>query len=152
MSLPEHDDATPFDVSVAEIERQFALMLGAARRTFKDAALAVHPSLQPLGFTVLMILHRAGETPQSSVAEELQVDKALLSRTVSQLEALGLVLRRSNPSDGRAQLLGLTADGRVRFDQAHSTKRSRLRDRLESWSPVELRNLSELLHKLNERD
>ena len=152
MSHPEHDGGASLDASVAEVERQFALMLGAARRTFKDAALAVHPSLQPLGFTILMTLHRGGETPQGSVAEQLQVDKALLSRTVSQLEALGLVLRRTDPSDGRAQLLDLTSEGRVRFDGAHSAKRSKLRERLESWSPVELHNLAELLHKLNERD
>ncbi|MDN3903253.1 MarR family winged helix-turn-helix transcriptional regulator [Arthrobacter sp. YD2] len=138
--------------SIDEVERQFAHMLAAARRTFKESALAVHPSLQPLGFTVLMTLYQGAECQQGAVAETLQVDKALLSRTVSQLESLGLVCRRSDPADGRAQLLTLTAEGRARFESAHSAKRSRLRDRLETWHPDEVDRLAELLNKLNERD
>nr|WP_231713174.1 MarR family transcriptional regulator [Arthrobacter sp. zg-Y769] len=99
-----------------------------------------------------MTLYPGGERQQGSVAEALQVDKALLSRTVSQLETLGLVVRRADPSDGRAQLLDLTAEGRVRFEGVHTAKQSPLRDRLRDWSPAELRNLSDLLHKLTERD
>ena len=141
-----------FDSSILEVERQFSMMLAFARRTFKDAAAAVHPALQPLGFTVLMTLYRCGECPQGSVAETLQVDKAVVSRTVSQLESLGLVVRRADPSDGRVQLLDLTPEGRVRFEGAHAHKRSRLRERLGNWTPAELQSLSELLNKLNERD
>lgn len=138
--------------SIEEVERQFAHMLASARRTFKESALAVHPSLQPLGFTVLMTLYQGSECQQGAVAETLQVDKALLSRTVSQLEALGLVCRRSDPADGRAQLLTLTAEGRARFESAHTAKRSRIRGRLETWHPDEVGRLAELLSKLNERD
>ena len=150
MSTPEPRQ-TAFEDSVSEVERQFSLMLAAARRTFKESACAVHPSLQPLGFTVMMTLYQGTECQQGTVAEALQVDKALLSRTVSQLEALGLVVRRSDPSDGRAQLLDLTPEGRVRFEAAHMDKRSRLRGRLESWHPDEVARLAELLNKLNER-
>ncbi|WP_194265926.1 MarR family winged helix-turn-helix transcriptional regulator [Arthrobacter yangruifuii] len=146
----EFEDTT-FESAVGEVEHQFSVMLAAARRSVKTAAVAVHPALQPLGFTVLMTLHRGGECQQGSVAEALQVDKALLSRTVSQLEALGLVVRRTDPSDGRVQLLDLTAEGRARFEGAHTAKRTRLRERLGNWTPAELRNLSDLLHKLNER-
>ncbi|MCC9173875.1 MarR family winged helix-turn-helix transcriptional regulator [Arthrobacter sp. zg-Y179] len=145
-------DSITFESAVLEVEHEFSMMLAAARGTFKDAAAAVHPGLQPLGFTVLMTLYRGGECPQGSVAEALQVDKALLSRTVSQLETLGLVVRRANPSDGRVQLLALTQEGRVRFENAHSAKRALLRDRLGSWTRTELRNLTDLLKKLNERD
>ena len=153
MAMPAAGDTggDALEASVSEVERQFSLMLAAARRTFKESACAVHPSLQPLGFTVMMTLYQGTQCPQAAVAEALQVDKALLSRTVSQLEALGLVLRRSDPSDGRAQLLELTAEGRNRFEAAHSDKRSRLRGRLETWHPDEVERLAELLTKLNER-
>ncbi|MCQ1999993.1 MarR family winged helix-turn-helix transcriptional regulator [Arthrobacter zhaoxinii] len=154
MATPTAGDSEniTFESSVLEVEHQFSMMLAAARRSVKHAAAAVHPALQPLGFTVLMTLYRGGECQQGSVVETLHVDKALLSRTVSQLEALGLVVRRTDPADGRVQLLDLTAEGRARFEGANTTKRSKLRARLRSWTPAELRNLSDLLHKLNERD
>ena len=152
MTTPAESAGATHQSSVAEVERQFAHMLAAARRTFKESALAVHPSLQPLGFTVMMTLYQGTECQQGAVAETLQVDKALLSRTVSQLEALGLVCRRADPSDGRAQLLDLTPEGRARFESSHSAKRSRLRTRLESWHTDEVERLAELLNKLNERD
>ncbi|MCC9144453.1 MULTISPECIES: MarR family winged helix-turn-helix transcriptional regulator [unclassified Arthrobacter] len=154
MTAPVAGDAGDgtFESSVLEVEREFSVTLAAARRIFKDCATAVHPALQPLGFSVLMTLYRTGECQQGAVAEALQVDKALLSRTVTQLETLGLAARRADPSDGRAQLLDLTPEGRVRFEGVHSAKRSRLREQLGSWTPAELRNLSKLLNKLNERD
>ncbi len=139
------------EASISEVERQFSHMLAAARRTFKEAACVVHPSLQPLGFTVMMTLYQAGECQQGTVAETLQVDKALLSRTVSQLEGLGLVCRRADPSDGRAQLLDLTEEGRTRFESSHSAKRDRLRNRLKGWNHAEVQQLADLLNKLNER-
>ncbi|MCC3278501.1 MarR family winged helix-turn-helix transcriptional regulator [Arthrobacter sp. zg-Y40] len=153
MTTPAAEEAAEatMESSIAAVERQFAHMLTATRRTFKDAALAVHPSLQPLGFTVMMTLYQGTECQQGAVAEALQVDKALLSRTVSQLEALGLVCRRADPSDGRAQLLDLTPEGRARFESSHSTKRSRLRGRLETWDPAEVQQLADLLTKLNGR-
>ena len=151
MTTPSAGQSVTGKSAIEEVERQFAHMLAAARRTFKESALAVHPSLQPLGFTVMMTLYQGTECQQGAVAESLQVDKALLSRTVSQLESLGLVCRRADPSDGRAQLLDLTPEGRARFETAHTAKRSRLRDRLETWHPDEVERLSELLNKLNER-
>ena len=143
--------AATLKASIAEVERQFAHMLAVARRTFKEAACMVHPSLQPLGFTVMTTLFQGGECQQGAVAETLQVDKALLSRTVTQLEGLGLVCRRSDPSDGRAQLLALSEEGRARLEASHSAKSSHLRSRLESWDPDEVQQLAVLLGRLNER-
>ena len=59
MATPAAEEAADLTTMspIAEVERQFAHMLTATQRTFEDAALAVQPSLQPLGFTVMMTLN-----------------------------------------------------------------------------------------------
>lgn len=50
---------------------------------------------------------------QNVIAEVVGVDTAALARSVDQLQALGLVERRLDPSDGRARTLHLTERGRT---------------------------------------
>jgi len=54
---------------------------------------------------VLSLLAREGEQRLGAVATHLEVDPSVASRQVAALEQLGLVLRRSDPADRRAQLL-----------------------------------------------
>jgi DNA-binding MarR family transcriptional regulator len=75
--------------------------------------------LRPLGLTfaryeVLMVLSfsRNGALPLGKVGERLQVNAASVTNAVDRLEADGLVIRRSNPDDGRGTLAVLTAVGR----------------------------------------
>jgi DNA-binding MarR family transcriptional regulator len=75
--------------------------------------------LRPLGLTfaryeVLMLLSfsQKGTLPLGKIGERLQVNAASVTNAVDRLEADGLVVRRSNPDDGRGTLARLTAAGR----------------------------------------
>src|ERR1700728_3483255 len=75
--------------------------------------------LRPLELTfarseVLMLLSfsRQGALPLGKIGERLQVNAASVTNAVDRLEADGLVIRRSNPDDGRGTLARLTAAGR----------------------------------------
>jgi DNA-binding MarR family transcriptional regulator len=77
--------------------------------------------LRPLGLTfaryeVLMLLSfsRQGILPLGKIGERLQVNAASVTNAVDRLEADGLVVRRSNPDDGRGTLACLTPAGRQR--------------------------------------
>jgi len=65
-------------------------------------------------FEVLRLLafSRRGELPVGKIGERLQVHPASVTNAVQRLEEAGLVVRRTNPDDGRGVLAGITAVGR----------------------------------------
>jgi DNA-binding MarR family transcriptional regulator len=76
--------------------------------------------LRPLDLTfaryeVLMLLSFSthGCLPLGKIGERLQVNAASVTNAVNRLEGQALVIRRSNPSDGRGTLAELTAGGRT---------------------------------------
>ncbi len=75
--------------------------------------------LRPFGLTfaryeVLMLLSfsRQDALPLGKIGERLQVNAASVTNAVDRLEAEGLVVRQSDPDDGRITLARLTSPGR----------------------------------------
>ena len=69
--------------------------------------------VQPLGLTqaqwrALAKLSREGDLRQSQLADELEIKPMTVTRLVDRLEEAGLVERRTDPRDRRAQRLHLT--------------------------------------------
>ncbi len=148
---PSADAADPaLGQAISDVERQFGIMAVKARNNLRNRAASIHPELQPMGFKVLTILSRSGPIQQVALAHEVDVDKAVMSRAVKQLETLGLVTRTADPSDGRAHLVAMTAGGRARFDATQSQARRILHDRLSAWDAGEVRRFADLLDRLNE--
>lgn len=143
------DDAEMSEL-IDAVEHEFATMFVNARNSIRARAVAIHPELPPMGFKVLTILSRSGPRQQGCLAEEMEVDKAMMSRTIKQLHQLGLVTRSMDPSDGRAQLVSMTEEARLRFDANLANARRVLHDRLAEWDPGEVRRFTDLLAKLNE--
>ena len=123
-----------------------------ARMAICKRATSIHPDLQPLGFKVLSILVREQAQQQVVLAEELEVDKATMSRTIKQLECQGLVNRVPDPADGRAMLVSITESARAGFAAAGSRSRAMLIQRLSTWEPSEIKRFSVLLGRLNVSD
>jgi DNA-binding MarR family transcriptional regulator len=79
--------------------------------------------LRPSGLTFarfevlrLLAFSRRGSLPVGKVGERLQVHPASVTNAVQRLEADGLVLRRTNPGDGRSVLAEITPAGRRLVD------------------------------------
>lgn len=135
---------------IDEVEGQFATMFVNARNSLRARAAAIDPCLSPMGYKVLAIIWRDGPRQQGCVAEEMEVDKALMSRTIKQLEQFGLVERSIDPSDGRALLVSMSEQARDRFAKTVSRARRVLHDRLADWDLDEVRRFTDLMAKLNE--
>lgn len=135
---------------IGEVEKQFGTMVIKARTSIRNRAAAIHPDLQPLGFKVLTVLAQSGPMQQVALADEVQTDKAMMSRTIKQLEGLGMVTRTADPSDGRAMLVAMTPEARSRYDSTLSQARRLLFDRLSTWDIGEVRRFADLLARLNE--
>jgi DNA-binding MarR family transcriptional regulator len=79
--------------------------------------------LRPHGLTFarfevlrLLAFSRRGSLPVGKVGERLQVHPASVTNAVQRLEADGLVVRRTNPVDGRGVLADITPAGRRLVD------------------------------------
>ncbi len=69
-----------------------------------------HMSKHGIGFPeqqVLMLLKAHGPSNQEALANDLQIDKGSITRTVAKLEGKGLVVREVNPQNKREKLVSL---------------------------------------------
>src|SRR4051794_367603 len=93
------------------------------RRAAKRAADAFSAALVPLGiegrhFGVLLNLEQAGPLNQRQLAGRTGSDKSTMTRTIDELAARGLVVRRATEADRRVNVVELTDAGRARFAEA----------------------------------
>jgi DNA-binding MarR family transcriptional regulator len=99
----------------ADLEGDLGWMLGVVFRAYikaSDHALRDLPG-GPRGYQVLTAA--AGEPPrnQGAIAEELGIDRTVLTYLIDDLEKLGLVARHPDPADRRSRLVVATDEGRA---------------------------------------
>ncbi len=96
-------------------EPDTVILLAAAYRVLIDrlqAAMAeAGLEMRPAWGFVIRALHDQ-PLPLARLAELLDVTKQAAQQTVDDMQTAGLVVRESDPADGRRKLLALTADGR----------------------------------------
>lgn len=135
---------------IDEVERQFAILVRQARHSLRRRSAEVHPDLTTMGYKVAAVLSREEPLTQGRIVDELDSDKATVSRTVKQLEELALVERSPDPTDRRSWLLRLTAEARERVQASTSSERKLLHSRLANWDIASLEEFISLLSRLNE--
>lgn len=134
--------------AVHALEGSFAELMTVFRQYMARAAEAVSPGLLPATFKALSTISRTGPVTLSELTERLTVDKGFLSRSISELEALGLVTRTADPADRRSRLIAVTDEGERRLAVARAPHEGRLFTVLEDWSIDDIRHLTTLLHAL----
>jgi len=83
-----------------------------ARRIRRETGLRTAPlGINPHQARALRVIGDAGPVRPSEVAERLGIMARSATDSVSGLVTAGLVERRTDPADGRAQLLALSASG-----------------------------------------
>lgn len=98
---------------------------------------------------VLFRLHEQGRMRPSALADALHLDLSSISRQVAALEREGWVSRERDPADSRAALLELTGSGADVLQRVRTARVAQLRRLLPGWSPGELADLADTLHRLN---
>lgn len=139
-----------WSAAVSEVEDSLRRLTESVRASMRDAAKGVDPALSLFGLKILQLLKRAGPTQSGVVAEQLMVDKSVISRFSRQLEELGLIEVQPDPKDGRARLLALTPAAEERV-LAVQTGIMLDHDVLNSWSEAELRQFAGYLSRLSKR-
>jgi MarR family transcriptional regulator for hemolysin len=101
---------------VARLRRAYTHTLLLAGRQYRRAANVVterYGLSDATGLPLLLIGRHEGEPRQNALADAVGIEGASLVRLLDQLCAAGLVLRKEDPTDRRAKVLSLTAEGRA---------------------------------------
>ena len=134
--------------AVRVLEAEFGELINRFRKIIGENAERVSPGMLPGAYKVFTTIVRRESITLSALAEALMADKGQISRTVRELEQLGLIERTPDPEDGRSSLLSPTAFGLERLAQARAPQEGTLLNALEEWPLEDIRNLSRLLHAL----
>ncbi|SUA71200.1 transcriptional regulator [Paenibacillus polymyxa] len=98
---------------------------------------------------LLCKLYQVEEISQTLLQKEVGIDAAAVTRHLKQLEATGMVTRRTKPEDNRVTLVSLTDYGRVRiviFKQERSQFVAQL---LQSFDETQRHQLADMLQVMN---
>ena len=144
----ETETETEREEAIRAVEAEFAELITRFRTLILRNAQRISPGMLPAAYKVFTTIVRHGPVTASAIAERLLIDKGQLSRTVRELEELGLIARTPDPSDGRAHLLEATEEGRRRLHEARAPQESSLMHALEQWQIEDVRRLATLLHAL----
>jgi DNA-binding MarR family transcriptional regulator len=148
MTMSEKSSDGERTEAVRALEAQFSDLIGQFRRVISENAHRVSPGLLPGAYKVFTTIARHETVTQATLADHLLLDKGQLSRTVRELEALGLITRSPDPADGRSSLLSPTEYGLERLAAARAPQEGVLVRALESWDVSDIDNLRRLLQAL----
>lgn len=136
------------DRAVTRVEHELGRLIARIRVGLREAAVTVHPELQPLGYQVLTSIETGKATSAGAIIERLHTDKSAVSRQVRQLEQWGLVESVRDPQDRRARVLVATDLAKERIALARSRYEERIGERLRHWSADDLEHFADLLSQI----
>ncbi|MDP3893643.1 MarR family winged helix-turn-helix transcriptional regulator [Nocardioides sp.] len=131
-----------------EIEQQLFTLL---RRTF-----AIHVStasgeyeLERSAYGILCLIDDNGPQRLGQIAQAFNLDPSTITRQVQAVVKLGLADKVGDPSDRRATLLSLTAEGRDAVVRARAHRRKMLDLIMSDWSLEERETFARALRRFN---
>lgn len=104
--------------------------------------------VSPSRLRLLQQLYHHEEISQTALQKELQIDSAAITRQLKQLEAEGIITRRTNPEDNRITLVQLSGLGRKRIVHHLEEKARFLKHILQDFTPEEQQQLAGMLTRL----
>jgi DNA-binding MarR family transcriptional regulator len=110
----------------APLDEDLGWMLGVVLRAYAKAsehALADLPG-GPRGYQVLTAACADVPRNQGTIAEDLGMDRTVMTYLIDDLERRNLVVRRPDPADRRSRLITATAAGRVAWESRRTALRA----------------------------
>ena len=127
---------------------QTLFRLGGSRRIHQQQSAAAGVSLSPQALRVLELTVEAGTTTPGQLAHRLDLDPAVVTRLLRQLEDSGLVTRTRSPEDGRVSTVEPTEEGFDAFGRVREVIWAQVRRALADWPGDDVAALAGLLGRL----
>ena len=140
--------------SAATTAREVKVVVSRLRRRIQ--ALAFTDDLSGSQAAVLSRLHKEGPSSSSVLAGAESVSHQAIGAILTVLQARGFIQRTPDPTDGRRQLIALTAAGAARVEHTSSEREEwlarALQDRLTEDERRAVRHAMTLLDRIAESD
>jgi DNA-binding MarR family transcriptional regulator len=127
---------------------QTLFRLSGSRRIHQQQSAAAGVSLSPQALRVLERTVEAGQTTPGQLADRLDLDPAVVTRLLRQLEDSGLVTRSRSLEDGRVSTIEATTEGLDAFGRVRDVIWDQVRRALAGWPRPDIAALAELLGRL----
>ena len=101
-------------------------------------------------FSILMQLHHKGSCGMSEISERFDISNAAASQLVEKLVQAGYLERAEDPSDRRAKVLNLSANGLALLERGHQERHRWMDELVKGLSAEEKAQVSEALNILTD--
>jgi DNA-binding MarR family transcriptional regulator len=110
----------------------------------------LYRQLDRASYLMARTLDTTGPVSINRLASILGLDATTVTRQVATMEATKLVVRRSDPSDGRISLISLSPKGRRTMRAVQLARKERIASLLDDWTEDDRRQLGRLLARFND--
>ncbi len=142
-----HDDTPAADLDLGD------LVMRVARDLRRTGMAAYEPyDLAPHHARALRVVSHHGTMRLGELAQHLRVAPRSVTDVVDALEERGLAERTPDPTDRRAQVVGLTPEGRRLVDEVDTARRSGAEAHFGRLSERDRASLRRILERLDTRD
>jgi DNA-binding MarR family transcriptional regulator len=122
------ETATQLNIDLVRVMKLFHSM--------RQHAPKVHPAVEPAAYPILFNL-MAGPQRVSLLAEHVYSDVSTVSRQVTTLVSHGLLEKVTDPHDGRACMVSLSAEGAALVEHLKAVRGEWFRQALHDWEPAD---------------
>ena len=136
------------DTANQQIEQQMTVLLRRVQRIHLSTSDG-DVNLERSAYGIMCKLADEGPQRLGALATSFGLDPSTITRQVQALEEIGLADRRTDPSDRRASILDLSAEGRDVLERTRSHRRGKLQQALADWSEEDRGEFARLLHQFN---
>jgi DNA-binding MarR family transcriptional regulator len=130
------------------IETQLAVLVRLLDNLSRTAY--TYRDLDRASYLMARALDSAGPISIQGLARILHLEPATVTRKIAAMEANGLIVRLSDPTDGRVSLVKLSREGVRRMRLVRDLRRAHNDVLLSHWSDEDLKTFGELLTRYNE--
>jgi DNA-binding MarR family transcriptional regulator len=126
------------------------LRRGTRARLYARLTEGLDSSLDEATYPVISGLARSGPRSAAQLAEDIGIDRSVVSRHATRLVQAGLIERLPDPADRRATLLSLTGPGSRAVQQMRGRLAGAFDEYLAAWPPDEAARFAASLRRFTE--
>ena len=127
---------------------QTLFRLGGSRRIHHQQTSAAGITISQQALRALERIAETGLSTPGQLATNMDLDPAIVTRLLRQLQDADLVTRTRSADDGRVSTVEITDAGREAFDRVREVIWDQVRRAISSWPEAELEALATLLSRL----